>query len=183
MTSTHPYPEVLTASVPDLDLQGEIKYEDYNLSNIIHVVAHLSDTRISDIIESATGAVYDSNDTPEYLDFIGKMLSKAIFGKENLLEWLGTECHGRRQFVAFTNIKKKEKCAQRQSSADGRLQVIEIMFLWSRPQEKRKIFWRPAREIVCRRVQARASIAVEMVRVRIRPRFDKVRRRKGSTSA
>lgn len=143
----------------------------------------LSDTRISDIIESATGAVYDSNDTPEYLDFIGKMLSKAIFGKENQLEWLGTECHGRCQFFAFTNIKKTEKCAQSQSSADGRLQVIEIMFLRSRPQEKRKIFWRPAREIVCRLVQARASIAVEMVRVRIRPRFDKVRRRKGSTSA
>lgn len=112
------------------------------------------------------------------------MLSVTFFGNETQLEWLDTERVGRRRFVAFTNIEKKEKGTQSQSPSSGNLQVVEVMFLRTSPRDTQKIFWRPARATVLQRVQIRVYDLVEMVRVRVmRTRSNVVRRRKGSPSA
>ena len=53
--------------------------------------------------------ISNAYDTESYLNLIGNMLSVTFFGNENQLEWLDTEKISRRKFIAFTNIKKKEK--------------------------------------------------------------------------
>lgn len=118
------------------------------------------------------------------------MLSVTFFGNENQLEWLDTEHIGRRKFVAFSNIEKKEKRVQSQSLSHGKLRVVEVTFIRTNPREIQKIFWRPARTTILLRVLARVKNSVDMVRVRVmrtrsgmipRKMFPKLR--KGSASA
>ncbi|KGO64041.1 hypothetical protein PITC_012780 [Penicillium italicum] len=192
MAETRSSPNVITASLPALEVQREDKFKDYNLSDITHVVVHLSDTTIKNIrsimdSNADTSYKYENEDLSEIL---GKMLSLSIFGNENQLECLDTERVGRRKFVAYTNIEKKEKQDQSQNPSHGKLQVIEVMFMRTNPRETLKIFWRPARAIVFQRVLARVNNVVEMVRVRVmRTRSNAIprklipRQRKGSASA
>jgi hypothetical protein len=106
-------------------------------------------------------------DNEGYLDIVRKMLSMTFFENENQLGWLGTERLGRRKFVAFTNIKNKEKWIQNQSLRCGKLKVVEAMFMRTNPRETQKIFWRPARKIVFRRVLIKVHSSVEKAQVRV----------------
>lgn len=124
------------------------------------------------------------------MDIVEKILSVTFFGNENQLEWLGSERHGGRKFVAFTNIKNEEKWVQNQSLRYGKLEVIEVMFMRANPRETQKIFWRPARKIVFRRVLIKVRKSVGRARVRVgATRADMIsqklayRLRKGSASA
>ncbi|KAJ5208937.1 hypothetical protein N7449_003316 [Penicillium cf. viridicatum] len=193
MAETRSSPEVITSSLPALEVQCEKKFKSYDVSNFTHIVVQqvpfqmiLSDMAIrnlKNIMNSNADPSYEF-DNEDYLDIIGKMLSVTFFGNENQLEWLDTERVGRRRFVAFTNIEKKEKRAQSQSPSHGKLQVVEVMFMRTSPRDTQKIFWRPARATVLQRVQIRACDLVEMVRVRVmRTRSNVVPRRKGSASA
>lgn len=185
MAETHPSPEVITSSLPALEVQCEKRFKNYDVANFTHIVVHLSDMAIRNL-KNITNSNVDPSyelDNEDYLDIIGKMLSVTFFGNENQLEWLDTERAGRRTFVAFTNIEKKEKRAQSQSPL-LKLQVVEVMFMRTSPQDTQKIFWRPARATVLQRVQIRVCDLVEMVRVRVmRTRSKVVPRRKGSASA
>ncbi|KAJ5773977.1 hypothetical protein N7457_008873 [Penicillium paradoxum] len=172
MADMRAHPEVITASFPNIELQCEIKYKNCDLSEITHVVAHLSNIRACNIMKSTTGGPCDPYPEEDALDFIGKMLSQTIFGNENQLEWLGAECHGRRHFVAFTNTPKKGKRVEGQGLGIDKFQVIEAMFVRPNSQEKQKVFWRPAREVICQKVAVKAKNAVEMVRIRVVGRFD-----------
>ncbi|KAI3291489.1 hypothetical protein DTO002I6_5742 [Penicillium roqueforti] len=191
MADIHSSPEDITTSLPALDVRYESKFKDYNLSNITHVVAHLSDRKIKNNMDS-NADISNEYDTENYLNIIGNMLSVTFFGNENQLDWLHTEQIGRRKFVAFTNIEKKEKRIQSPSLSprNGKLQVVEVIFMRTSPREIQKVFWRPARPIVLRRVLARVKNSLELARVRVmRRRLDvnhrKVtpRPRKGSASA
>ena len=134
--------------------------------------------------------ISNAYDTESYLNLIGNMLSVTFFGNENQLEWLDTEKIGRRKFIAFTNIKKKEKRVQSPSLKQGKLQVVEVMFMRTNPREVQKVFWRPARPIVLRRLLAKVRNSIEVGRVRVtRTRLDVTHRkvsprlRKGSALA
>jgi hypothetical protein len=104
-------------------------------------------------------------DTEDYLEIIGKTLSVVFFGNETQLEWLATERLGRRKFIAFTNVGKKD-LGQSQSLSDRELKAVEVMFMRTNPREIQKAFWRPARNLVFHKVLARAQKS-EMVRVRV----------------
>ncbi|KAJ5878772.1 hypothetical protein N7455_002237 [Penicillium solitum] len=170
MAETRSSPEIVTASLPALEVQCEKKFKYYDVSNFTHIVVHLSDTAIRNL-KNITNSNADPSyelDNEDYLDIIGKMLSVTFFGNENQLEWLDTERKG----------------AQSQSPSSGKLQVVEVMFLRTSPRDTQKIFWRPARATVLQRVQIRVYDLVEMVRVRfMRTRSNVVPRRKGSASA
>ncbi|CAG8888070.1 unnamed protein product [Penicillium egyptiacum] len=159
MTETHSSAEVIAASLAALDVQYESKFRDYDLSAVAHIV-------VQNIMNSNPD-ISNEYDNEGYLDIIGKILSVTFFGNENQLEWLGTERVGRRKFVAFTNIKNKEKWVQNQSPRHGKLKVVEVMFMRTNPREKQKIFWRPARKIVFRRVRIRAHKSVERAQGRV----------------
>ena len=107
---------------------------------------------------------YDSED---YLDIVRKLLSAAFFRNENQLEWLGTERVGRRKFIALTNIKNKEQWVRNQSPRYGKLKVVEVMFMPTNPWETQKIFWRPARNIVFRRILIKVRNSAERARARV----------------
>ncbi|KAJ6187718.1 hypothetical protein N7519_002626 [Penicillium mononematosum] len=165
MAETRSPPEVTTSTLPTLDVQYENKFKDYELSDITHIVIHLSDTHIRNIMNSNTD-ISNEYGNQGYLDIVRKMLSVTFFGNENQLEWLGTERLGRRKFVAFTNIKNKEKWVQNQSLRYGKLKMVEVMFMRTNPRETQKIFWRPARKIVFRHVLIKVRNSVEKARVR-----------------
>ncbi|KAK4871381.1 hypothetical protein LT330_000618 [Penicillium expansum] len=164
MAETRSSPEVINASLPALEVQHENKFKDYNFSDITHVVVHLSDITIRNIQNMMNSKSNTSNEYENkgYLEIIGKMLSLTFFGNENQLEYLDTEHVGRRKFVAFTNIQKKEKPDQSQSPSHEKLQVIEVIFMRTNPRETLKIFWRPARAIVFQRVLTRVKKLLEM---------------------
>ncbi|KAJ9485669.1 hypothetical protein VN97_g7674 [Penicillium thymicola] len=186
MAETRYSPEVIPASLPALDVQCEKKFEYYDVSQITHIVVHLSDKAIRNL-KSITNSDADPSsefDNEDCSHIIGKMLSMTFFGNENQLEWLDTERVGRRRFVAFTNTERKEKEAQSLSPMGGRLQVVEVMFMRTSPRDTQKIFWRPARATVLQRVQIRVYDLVEMVRVRfMRTRSNVVPRKKGPASS
>ncbi|KAJ5835008.1 hypothetical protein N7447_001034 [Penicillium robsamsonii] len=166
MAETRSYPEVITASLPNLDIQCEGRFKNYDFTNVTHVVVHLSDVIIKNI-NANTDASYEYGNE-DHLNIIAKMLSVKFFGNETQLKWLDTERVGRRKFVAFTNIEKKWERVQSQSPSDTKLEVVEVMFMRSNPRELQKAFWRPARAIVSQKVLARVKKElVEMVRLRV----------------
>ncbi|EKV07370.1 UPF0648 protein C3H5.09c [Penicillium digitatum] len=192
MAEARSSPEVIGVSLPALEVQHETKFEDYSLTDITHVVVHLSDItpkNIRNIMNFNADTSYEY-DGKYYVDLIGKMLSVTFFGNENQLELLGTELMGRRVFVAFTNIEQKKELDLNQSSRHEKLQVAEVMFMRTNPRETLKIFWRPARAMVLQRVLAKVMKGSEMGRVRVmRTRSDVIPRKlnpslsRGSASA
>lgn len=76
--------------------------------------------------------------------FVGKILSKAFFHNEEQLEWLNTVEVRNREFIAFTNTKH---------TGEGKLRVVEVDFPKPQPGESLKFFWKPARGIICQKVQ------------------------------
>ncbi|KAJ5452203.1 hypothetical protein N7445_000386 [Penicillium cf. griseofulvum] len=165
MAETHSDPEIIRALLPNLDVQCEGRFKDSDLTTITHVVVHLSDIIIKNIM-NVNADISHKYDNEDYLEIIGKTLSLAFFGNENQLEWLGTERLGRRRFIAFTNVEKKDEPGQSQSLSNKNLKVVEVMFMRTNPQEIQKAFWRPARKFVFHKVLARAKDS-EMVRVRV----------------
>ncbi|KAJ5514125.1 hypothetical protein N7463_003677 [Penicillium fimorum] len=166
MAETRSYPDLTTASFPNLDIQCEGRFKNYDFTNVTHVLVHLCDIIIKNINANADAS--DEYDNEDYLNIIAKMLSVKFFGNENQLEWLDTERVGRRTFVAFTNIEKKWERVQSQSTSDEKLEVVEVMFMRSNHRELQKAFWRPARAIISQKVLARVKKdLVEMVRLRV----------------
>ncbi|KAJ5960399.1 uncharacterized protein N7479_007549 [Penicillium vulpinum] len=160
MAETRSYPETITTSLPGFSVKCEEKYKDYDLTDITHVVVHLSDTIIRNLRNSRANDFYGC-DNKDYWEFIEKMLSVTLFGNENQLEWINTYHCFRRSFVALANIEKKEEREQSQSLGDAKTKVIEVMFMQTNPREMQKIFWRPAREIVHQSVVAELDDSVE----------------------
>ncbi|KXG48822.1 uncharacterized protein PGRI_026920 [Penicillium griseofulvum] len=163
MAETHSYPEDIRDLLPNLDVQCEDRFKDSDLTDITHVVVHLSDIVIKNIM-NVNADISHKYDTEDYLEIIGKTLSVVFFGNETQLEWLGTERLGRRKFIAFTNVGKKEPGSQNLS--DRNQKVVEVMFMRTNPREIQKAFWRPARDFVFHKVLARAE-KEETVRVRV----------------
>lgn len=116
--------------------------------------ARLSDRRMDSIMQSVAGIPYDSNKPWPFWFFIGKIISKAFFGDEERLEWLNAVRVRTREFIAFTNIRKDIVSNQDKSTVEkARLQVAEIDFSKPQPGKTLEFFWKPARGIICQKVQ------------------------------
>ncbi|OQE47159.1 hypothetical protein PENCOP_c001G08156 [Penicillium coprophilum] len=168
MVETRYYPEVITPSLPNLDMQGESRFENYDFANITHIVVHPSDTMMKNINAGAKANTSYNYDNKDYLKIMGKILSVKFFGNDYQLEWLDSQGVGRHTFIAFTNTEKKWERVQNQTPSDEKLEVVEVMFMPTNPREVRKAFWRPARDFVFGRVQARVKeSSLEMIRLRV----------------
>ncbi|KAJ5944121.1 hypothetical protein N7516_004289 [Penicillium verrucosum] len=179
MAETRSSPEVIAASIPTLDVRCEKKFEYYDVSQITHIVVHLSDKVIRNL-KNITNSDADPSSEEDCSHLIGKMLSVTFFGNENQLEWLDTERVGKRRFVAFTNTEKKEKGAQSLSPMGGKLQVVEVMFMRTSPPGYTKNL------LETRQSNSPPAVydLVEMVRVHVmRARSNVVPRKKGPASS
>lgn len=105
-------------------------------------------------MQCCAGLAYDPNKPWPFWFFIGKVLSKALFGDEQQLKWLNAVRVQNREFIAFTNMRGESMSDLELLNRDkGRLQVIEVDFSKPVPGEDLKAFWKPARGIICQRVE------------------------------
>lgn len=85
--------------------------------------------------------------------FVGKIVSMAFFDNKEQLEWLNAVRVRNREFIAFTNTRKNILTQEEQNTEKGKLQIVEIDFSKPQPGENLKLFWKPARGIICQKVQ------------------------------
>lgn len=97
---------------------------------------------------------YDSDRPWPFWFFIGKALSKALFGDEQQLQWLNAVRVRNREFVEFINMGgDRMSDLELMNRGEGKLRVIEVEFSKPIPGEDLKAFWKPAREIIRQRVE------------------------------
>lgn len=105
-------------------------------------------------MQSVAGVPYNFNKPWPFWFFIGKIVSKAFFDEEKQLEWLNAVRVQTREFIAFTNTQINRVSNQETSSIEeAKLRIVEVDFPKAQPGENLKLFWKPARGIICQKVQ------------------------------
>ena len=105
-------------------------------------------------MQSVAGVPYNWHKPWPFWFFIGKIVSKAFFNDEKQLEWLNAVRVQTREFIAFTNTQINRVSNQETSSiGEAKLRIVEIDFPKPQPGENLKLFWKPARGIICQKVQ------------------------------
>ncbi|KAJ5591925.1 uncharacterized protein N7459_002294 [Penicillium hispanicum] len=153
MDETLPDDKAITAPVPTVNVTTEDRHKSVLAADISHFVVQLSDKRFDSIMQSVAGVPYDFNKLWAFWFFIGKIVSKAFFDNEEQLEWLNAVRVRNREFIAFTNTQKNKPNQEEQNTGNGRLRVVEIDFSKPQPGENLKLFWKPARGLICQKVQ------------------------------
>ncbi|EPS34446.1 hypothetical protein PDE_09410 [Penicillium oxalicum 114-2] len=155
MDETLPDDRAILAPVPTVDLTVEDRFRTLKTADISHVVVQLSDKRLDSIMQCHAGLTYNFDRPWPFWFLIGKALSKAFFGDEQQLRWFNFLRVWNREFVAFTNMRGESMSDLELLNRDkDKLQVIEVDFLKPVPGENLKAFWKPARGIICQRVEA-----------------------------
>jgi hypothetical protein len=105
-------------------------------------------------MQSVVGVPYDFNKPWPFRFYISKIVSKAFFDDEEQLEWLNTVRVQTSEFIAFTNNAKQSASSKLESHTDKtELRVVEVDFSKPQPGEYLRFFWKPARGIICQKVQ------------------------------
>lgn len=105
-------------------------------------------------MQSIAGVPYNFNKPWPFWFFVGKIISKAFFDDEEQLEWLNAVRVRTREFIAFTNTQKEKASDHKESNIEKtELHIVEVDFSKPQPGENLKLFWKPAREIICQKVQ------------------------------
>jgi hypothetical protein len=104
-------------------------------------------------MQSVAEVPYNFNRPWPFWFYIGKVLSKAFFDNEEQLEWLNAVRVGNREFISFTNTQKNIPDQEEQNTGKEKLRVVEVDFSKPQPGENLKLFWKPARGIICQKVQ------------------------------
>ena len=102
-------------------------------------------------MQSVARVPYNFNKPWPFWFFTGKIMSKAFFDAEEQLEWLNAVRVRTREFIAFTNPKKKKASNQEPNIKNVELQVIEVDFPKPQPGERLKLFWKSSRGIICQK--------------------------------
>ncbi|PLB43291.1 hypothetical protein P170DRAFT_481240 [Aspergillus steynii IBT 23096] len=153
MDETLPDDKAITAPVPIVYMAVEDQYKSVQAADLTHFVVQLSYKRLDSIMQAVVGISYDFNKPWPFWFFIGKIVSKAFFDNEEQLEWLNSVQVGNREFIAFSNTGRKFPDQEEQSTGKGKLRVVEIDLSKPQPGEKLQMFWKPARSIICQKVQ------------------------------
>ncbi|KAJ5110876.1 hypothetical protein N7532_001411 [Penicillium argentinense] len=153
MDETIPDDKVITAVVPTADVITEDRHKSVRASDISHFVVQLSDKRQESLMQSVAGVPYSFDRPWPTWFFIGKIVSKTFFDNEEQLRWLNTVRVRNREFIAFTNAQKNVSNQAKQNTREGMLRVVEVDFSKPQPGENLKLFWKPARAIICQKVQ------------------------------
>ncbi|KAE8401950.1 hypothetical protein BDV37DRAFT_285210 [Aspergillus pseudonomiae] len=145
MDEALPDNEAITVPVLLAEVTAEERSRTFPVADITHFVVQRSDRRLDLIMQSVAGIPYSFNKPWPFWFFICKIVSKALFDDENQLKWLNAVRVRDREFIAFTNTQSNVE--------EAKLQVVEIDLPKPQPGEPLKLFGRPAREIICPKVQ------------------------------
>ncbi|KAJ5697496.1 hypothetical protein N7488_011180 [Penicillium malachiteum] len=137
MDETLPDNEATTVPVHTAVVTTEDRHKTFPIAEISHFVVR----RLDSIMQHVAGVPYDFDMSWPSWFFIGKIISKCFFDNEGQLEWLNAVRVRSREFIAFTNTQV--------NSDKANLQIVEIDFLKPQPNEDLKLFWKPARGLIC----------------------------------
>ncbi|RAL01111.1 uncharacterized protein BO80DRAFT_455224 [Aspergillus ibericus CBS 121593] len=127
MDETLPDDRAITVPVPAVNLTVEDRFQNFEVSEISHVVVQLSDKRLDSIMQSCASLTYNFDKPWPFWFFIGKTLSKVFF--ENILD------------------------PTKPNHIEEELRVVEVDFSKPIRGEDLKAFWKSGREITCQRVR------------------------------
>ncbi|KAJ5629787.1 hypothetical protein N7528_003444 [Penicillium herquei] len=141
MDETLPGNEAITVPVPTAVVTTEDRHNTFPIADISHFVVQ----RLDSIMQHVAGVSYDFDMPWPFWFFIGKIISKCFFDNEGQLEWLNAVRVRSREFIAFTNTQI--------NSNKANLRIVEIDFLKPQHNEDLKLFWKPARGLICQKVE------------------------------
>ncbi|KAJ3521748.1 hypothetical protein NM208_g13152 [Fusarium decemcellulare] len=144
-----PYREAAASwMVPDVQLQCEDRYASFDLKSVSHVVLQISLGRQQRVF-TQIGVKYDWNFPFPFWFFLGKMLSKALFGDDSLLEILNCVHMKQYEFVGYVN---KDRVVDDDKDIET-VKVIDVYIKRPQPGQPIQIFWKPARGIVVQKIE------------------------------
>ncbi|KAF4462312.1 hypothetical protein FALBO_10892 [Fusarium albosuccineum] len=144
-----PYREAAASwVVPDVQLQCEDRYASFDLKSVSHVVLQISLGRQQRVF-TQIGVKYDWNFPFPFWFFLGKMLSKALFGDDSLLEILNCVHMKQYEFVGYVN---KDRVVDDDKEIET-VKVIDVYIKRPQPGQPIQIFWKPARGIVVQKIE------------------------------
>ncbi|OAA45794.1 hypothetical protein BBO_03435 [Beauveria brongniartii RCEF 3172] len=133
--------------VPDMTPINQDKLTDLHLSHVSHVshvVLIISLDRQEQIMRQV-GVRYDSMRPFPFWHFIGKIVSRALFGRDDGLEVMNYIAVRRTEYVAFTT----RRCL------DGEIthvNVVEVTFERPQPGSLMQCVWKPAGQLVVSKI-------------------------------
>ncbi|OOF94943.1 hypothetical protein ASPCADRAFT_208590, partial [Aspergillus carbonarius ITEM 5010] len=83
MDPSLPDSQAITAPIPPISITVEERFKSIDIETITHVVVHLPDKRLNQIMLCAANIPYDFDKPWAYWFFIGKILSRGFFGNED----------------------------------------------------------------------------------------------------
>ncbi|KAM3439013.1 hypothetical protein NHJ13734_003948 [Beauveria thailandica] len=131
--------------VPDITQINQDKLTDFHPSHVSHVVLIISLHRQEQIMRRV-GVRYDSKRPFPFWHFIGKIVSRALFGRDDGLEVMNYIAVRRTEYVAFTT----RRCLDGETT---HVNVIEVTFERPQPGSPLQCVWKPAGQLVVSKIQ------------------------------
>ncbi|KAK7424123.1 hypothetical protein QQX98_000733 [Neonectria punicea] len=145
-----PYQESAASWVlPDVHLLGEDRFCDFDMKSISHVVLQISGGRQEQVF-AQVGVKYEWNLPFPFWHFLGKMLSKALFADDSLLDILNFVPVNNYEFVGYVN---KDRVVDNDQKDKDKVNVIDVHLKRPQPGQPIQIFWKPARGLVVRKIE------------------------------
>ncbi|KKK12254.1 hypothetical protein ARAM_002692, partial [Aspergillus rambellii] len=157
MDRTLPEHQAITAVVPTVPVKCNDQPGRFPLRESTHFVLRLSDKRLEGIMRSVIGISYDFHRPWPFWYFVGKIMSKALFGTEheNQLELLNSARVHNREFILFSNAHRPDSRQQgdKASGRERQIRVVHVECTYPKRGVEMELGWTPAREDVCQLVQ------------------------------
>lgn len=99
-------------------------------------------------MQSVAGISYNCDKPRPFWFFVGKIVSNALFGIEEDLEWLNTVIVWEMKFISFANTQYIVSNQGEEGTTGEDLRVVEVEF--PKPQQggSLNLFWKPTRAII-----------------------------------
>ncbi|KAH6840609.1 hypothetical protein B0I37DRAFT_448816 [Chaetomium sp. MPI-CAGE-AT-0009] len=148
----------IDAPVPEVRATTQAHLGNFDRNAVIHVVIQVTISRQTQIFK-CIGYQYDWDVPSPFWDFLGRIVSKAIFDDQVDLKELNFVTVGRREFVTYTtSVWRAEANAQKAAGAAGLEglpppNVIEVNFKKPQPGQAMEVTWAPARPLFTAKIR------------------------------
>ncbi|KAK4134631.1 hypothetical protein BT67DRAFT_496418, partial [Trichocladium antarcticum] len=148
----------IDAPVPEVHATTQEHLNNFEKSSVTHVVIQVTISRQTQIFKSI-GYQYDWDLPSPFWDFLGRIVSKAIFDDQVDLTELNFVAIGRQEFIAYTTSAWRAAAnAQKAAGVAGLVglpppNVIEVNFKKPQPGQPMEVTWAPARALFTAKIR------------------------------
>ncbi|KAG7284843.1 hypothetical protein NEMBOFW57_009458 [Staphylotrichum longicolle] len=154
----------IDAPVPEVRATTQEHLNNFERKAVTHVVIQVTISRQTQIFK-CIGYQYDWNVPSPFWDFLGRIVSKAIFDDQVDLRELNFVAIGRREFVAYTTSTWRDAANAQKAAGVAGLEglpppnVIEVNFKKPQPGQPMEVTWAPARALFTAKIRQYVSEA------------------------